>query len=106
MPSSRGEEVVDLDDLPTIKEFELFKEYFEANGYPAIICSPSELEFKNEGLSCNGTQIDIVYKRLLVNEYLPKPMDEIQLRLIKCFEIVFPSLSASEIPGCSQQTVA
>lgn len=63
--------IVDLDDLPTIKEFELFKEFFEANGYPAVICSPSELEFKNEGLSCNGTQIDIVYKRLLVNEYLP-----------------------------------
>jgi len=63
--------IVDLDDLPTIKEFELFKEYFEANGYPAIICSPSELEFKNERLSCNGTPIDVVYKRLLVNEYLP-----------------------------------
>lgn len=63
--------IVDLDDLPTIKEFELFKEYFESNGYPAIICSPSELEFKNERLSCNGTPIDIVYKRLLVNEYLP-----------------------------------
>ncbi|MEQ1603664.1 MAG: hypothetical protein ABL999_02235 [Pyrinomonadaceae bacterium] len=63
--------IVDLEDLPTIKEFELFKEYFESNGYPAIICSPSELEFKNERLSCKGTPIDIVYKRLLVNEYLP-----------------------------------
>lgn len=63
--------IVDLDDLPTIKEFELFKEFFETNGYPAIICSPDELEFKNERLSCNGTSIDIVYKRLLVNEYLP-----------------------------------
>jgi hypothetical protein len=63
--------IVDLDDLPTIKEFELFKEFFEANGYPAIICSPSELEFTNERLCCNGAPIDIVYKRLLVNEYLP-----------------------------------
>jgi len=63
--------IVDLDDLPTIKEFELFQEFFEANGYPAIVCSPAELEFKNERLSCNGTPIDIVYKRLLVNEYLP-----------------------------------
>lgn len=63
--------IVDLEDLPTIKEFELFKEFFEANGHHAIICSPRELEFSNERLSCNGTPIDIVYKRLLVNEYLP-----------------------------------
>jgi len=32
--------IVDLNDLPTIKEFELFKEYFESQGYPSIICSP------------------------------------------------------------------
>ncbi len=63
--------IVDLDDLPTIKEFELFKEFFEAKGYPALICSPRDLEFKNGRLSCSGTAIDIVYKRLLVNEYLP-----------------------------------
>jgi hypothetical protein len=67
--------IVDLKDLPTLKEFELFKEYFEARGYPSIICSPDELEFNGSRLSCNGTEIDIVYKRLLVNEYLPI-MDE------------------------------
>lgn len=63
--------IVDLDDLPTIKEFELFRDYFEQHGFPSIICSPSQLEFKNERLSCDGRPIDIVYKRLLVNEYLP-----------------------------------
>ncbi len=63
--------IVDLKDLPTIKEFELFKEYFEANGHKAIICSPDTLEFDGEFLKHDGTVIDIVYKRLLVNEYLP-----------------------------------
>jgi uncharacterized circularly permuted ATP-grasp superfamily protein len=63
--------IVDLKDLPTLKEFELFKEYFESQGYTSIICSPDELEFTGSRLSCNGTEIDIVYKRLLVNEYLP-----------------------------------
>jgi len=63
--------IVDLKDLPTIKEFELFKEYFESHGYPSIICSPDELEFNGNRLVHNGTSIDIVYKRLLVNEYLP-----------------------------------
>ena len=57
--------------MPTQKEFELFKEFFEANGYPTIICSPDELEFVNGELRCSDFRIDIVYKRLLVNEYLP-----------------------------------
>jgi hypothetical protein len=63
--------IVDLKDLPTQKEFELFKEFFEREGYPAIICSPDQLQFKNNRLSVGDFEIDIVYKRLLVNEYLP-----------------------------------
>ncbi|MGI8883216.1 MAG: hypothetical protein ACR2IA_03110, partial [Pyrinomonadaceae bacterium] len=63
--------IVDLKDLPTQKEFELFKDYFESEGYTALICSPDELEFDGEKLACRGITIDIVYKRLLVNEYLP-----------------------------------
>lgn len=63
--------IVDLKGLPTQKEFELFKEFFEREGYPAIICSPDELEFAGGRLSVGDFQIDIVYKRLLVNEYLP-----------------------------------
>ena len=63
--------IVDLKGMPTQKEFELFKEFFEREGYPAIICSPDELEFANNRLRAGQVQIDIVYKRLLVNEYLP-----------------------------------
>lgn len=63
--------IVDLKGLPTIKEFELFRDYFEANGYNSIICSPDELEFDGKYLIYKGVTVDIVYKRLLVNEYLP-----------------------------------
>jgi len=63
--------IVDLKGMPTQKEFELFKEFFEREGYPAIICSPDELEFDNNRLHVGDVKIDIVYKRLLVNEYLP-----------------------------------
>jgi len=63
--------IVDLKDLPTQKEFELFRDYFESNGLDAIICSPQELEFDGEKLFYGGVHIDVVYKRLLVNEYLP-----------------------------------
>src|SRR5215207_1912720 len=63
--------IVDLKGLPTQKEFELFREYFESRGHPAAICSPEELEFTGGRLRCGDFEIDIVYKRLLVNEYLP-----------------------------------
>lgn len=63
--------IVDLKDLPTQKEFELFREYFESRGYNSVICSPQDLEFSNGKLYFGGVVIDIVYKRILVNEYLP-----------------------------------
>jgi uncharacterized circularly permuted ATP-grasp superfamily protein len=63
--------IIDLKDVPTVKEFELFKEFFDAAGYPSIICSPDELEFTDGRLRVGEFEIDIVYKRLLVNEYLP-----------------------------------
>src|SRR5688572_22553763 len=63
--------IVDLEDLPTQKEFELFREYFEARGYTSIICSPKDLEFDDGKLYFGSVAINIVYKRLLVNEYLP-----------------------------------
>ena len=63
--------IVDLKDMPTQKEFELFREYFESQGCHSIIASPDDLEFTNGRLRARDFEIDIVYKRLLVNEYLP-----------------------------------
>jgi len=63
--------IVDLAGVPTVKEFDLFREFFEDAGFPSVICTPQELEFKNNRLSVSGQEIDIVYKRLLVNEYVP-----------------------------------
>ena len=63
--------IVDLKGLPTQKEFELFRDYFESSGFDAVIASPDELEFDAGRLYLEGLAIDVVYKRLLVNEYLP-----------------------------------
>jgi len=63
--------IVDLPDRPTQSEFELFKEFFEREGYPTTICTPQELVFEGGRLRVGDVEIDIVYKRLLVNEYLP-----------------------------------
>ncbi|MEO8649933.1 MAG: hypothetical protein ABI539_12270, partial [Acidobacteriota bacterium] len=67
--------IVDLKDLPTQQEFELFSEYFGSQGINSVICSPDELEFYGGKLYYQSVAIDIVYKRLLLNEYLPI-MDE------------------------------
>jgi hypothetical protein len=63
--------IVDLADLPTQAEFELFREYFEFRGHDTVIATPQELEYDGRRLTYKGVEIDIVYKRLLVNEYLP-----------------------------------
>ncbi|HXF42282.1 MAG TPA: hypothetical protein VNK26_00950, partial [Pyrinomonadaceae bacterium] len=63
--------IVDLEGLPTQQEFELFREYFSSLGMNTIITSPERLEYDGKNLKDGGFKIDIVYKRLLVNEYLP-----------------------------------
>lgn len=76
--------IVDYKGLPTQREFELVKEYFEKEGYPTVIADPRELEFSNGKLRAGDFQIDVVYKRLLVNEFLEK-VDECQA-LLKAYE--------------------
>lgn len=63
--------IVDLKDLPTVEEFKLCLDFFEENGCKSVICSPDELEFSNGKLRVNGEIIDMVYRRLLVCDYLP-----------------------------------
>src|SRR5260370_40891664 len=80
--------IVDLKGMPTQKEFELFREYFEAEGYPSIIAPHEDLEFSTGRLCAGDFAIDIVYKRLLVNEHysimpsLPARLDAYRARAI------------------------
>lgn len=64
--------IVDYRDLPTAREFELFKEYFESRGLAATIADPRELEVRGGKLFHNDFRIDLVYRRLLVTELLEK----------------------------------
>src|SRR4051812_16715925 len=43
--------IVDLPDLPTQAEFELFREYFEFRGYDSVIATPQELEYDGKRLT-------------------------------------------------------
>ena len=64
--------IVDYDDVPTRTEHHLFQEFFLARGYPSVVCDPRRLTYEGGRLRHEGTAIDIVYKRLLVNELLAK----------------------------------
>ena len=67
--------IVDWNDVPTQAEFRLFQQHFISQGYEAIIADPRELEFTGGRLRHRGTAIDLVYRRLLTNEFLEK-LDE------------------------------
>jgi hypothetical protein len=64
--------VVDYDEVPTRNEHHLCREFFEGHGHPAIVCDPRQLAFESGELRFSGQRIDIVYKRLLVNELLER----------------------------------
>jgi hypothetical protein len=64
--------VVDYDDVPTRTEHHMYREFFEARGHQAVVCDPRELTYEGGTLRHAGTSVDVVYKRLLVNELLER----------------------------------
>jgi uncharacterized circularly permuted ATP-grasp superfamily protein len=62
--------IVDWADVPTSSEFRILKNYFVAQGYPALIADPHDLEYNGDYLSVEGLRIDIVYKRVIIHEFL------------------------------------
>ena len=72
--------IVDYEDVPTRTEHHLFREFFESRGYPSLVCDPRHLTYEGGRLRHAGQEVDIVYKRLLVNEFLER-IDELQALL-------------------------
>ena len=64
--------IIDWEGVPTSSEFQVLKDYFVAQGYPALIVDPHDLEYNGDYLSTNGFRIDIVYKRVIIHEFLNK----------------------------------
>ena len=62
--------IVDWKGVPTSSEFRILKDYFVAQGYPALIADPHDLEYNGDYLSAEGFRIDIVYKRVVIHEFL------------------------------------
>jgi hypothetical protein len=64
--------IIDWKNLPTANEFILLRDHFAANGVRTIICSPDELEYDRGRLRCGDFEIDLVYKRVIIHEFLAR----------------------------------
>jgi uncharacterized circularly permuted ATP-grasp superfamily protein len=67
--------IVDWREVPTWSEFEILQSHFEKAGVPTIVCSPQDLVFDSEKLSAHGRRIDLVYRRVLINDILAHPSE-------------------------------
>ena len=64
--------IVDWREVPTFSEFEILADAFTAAGVPAIICDPRDLEISASGLFAAGRRIDLVYRRVLINDIVSR----------------------------------
>jgi hypothetical protein len=76
--------IVDWRNVPTWTEFELLRDAFVAAGVPTLVCDPRELEFDGRALRAGGRTIDLVYRRVLLNDILAQP--EECAALVKAYE--------------------
>lgn len=67
--------IVDWREVPTWSEFEILKARFEKMGVPVEIADPRDLVFDGKTLSANGKKIDLVYRRVLINDILARPVE-------------------------------
>ena len=67
--------IVDWREVPTWTEFEILRDAFVAAGIPALVCDPRDLEFDGATLRATGTTIDLVYRRVLINDIVARPQE-------------------------------
>jgi uncharacterized circularly permuted ATP-grasp superfamily protein len=64
--------IVDWDDVPTRVEFTIFKTYFESLGLECVIVDPRAMEYRDGKLYGGGAPVDLIYKRVLINELIER----------------------------------
>ena len=60
--------ILDWDDVPTRTEFALYQERFATLGIEAVIDDPRRCELRDGRLWSLGAPVDMIYKRVLINE--------------------------------------
>ena len=65
--------IVDWQGVPTWSEFEILQARFEKMGVPTVIADPRDLEFDGKSLIADEKKIDLVYRRVLINDIVARP---------------------------------
>ena len=64
--------ITDWREVPTWSEFEILKERFEEMGLAVELADPRNLHFDGKQLTANGKKIDLVYRRVLMNDIVAR----------------------------------
>jgi uncharacterized circularly permuted ATP-grasp superfamily protein len=67
--------IVDWREVPTWSEFEILQAHFEGNGVPTVVCEPRDLVFDRGKLGAQGRRIDLLYRRVLINDIVAHPAE-------------------------------
>jgi hypothetical protein len=67
--------IVDWKEVPTWSEFEILQARFEKMGVPVVLADPRELEFDGRRLAAKGKKIDLLYRRVLINDIVARPKE-------------------------------
>ena len=67
--------ITDWREVPTWSEFEMLQARFEKMGLPVELADPRELQFDGKALVANGKKIDLLYRRVLVNDIVARPAE-------------------------------
>lgn len=67
--------IVDWEGVPTWSEFEILQARFENAGISTLIADPRRLEWDGKTLAVGGRKIDLVYRRVLINDIVSKPAE-------------------------------
>jgi hypothetical protein len=68
--------IVDWDGVPTSPEFWILRDYFESMGHATAIVDPGELAYDGRALSARGEPVDVLYKRVIIHEFLERCGEE------------------------------
>jgi hypothetical protein len=67
--------ITDWREVPTWSEFEILKSRFEKMGVPVELADPRDVQFDGQALIANGKKIDLVYRRVLINDIVARPKE-------------------------------
>ena len=76
--------IVDWREVPTWSEFEILQARFEKMGVPVVLADPRDLVFDGRALTVHGKKIDLLYRRVLINDIVARPQE--CLALVRAYE--------------------